>query len=707
MSKTFKKVLSLVLATLLLSTSLVQSSISLFSFADGKEIEDKVLFQTSFEENDGNKLLSSTLDDGYLSNVIKVDSPTGGGKGLEVLYETIKGSEDYLGSECKYNLFDGKTGTKYLSSGSKIYVSFALKESAVVRSYSIASANDEPSRDPKNWTLYGSVDGIEWITLDQREGISFSNRQQTKSFGFTNKASYKFYKFEVESNGGASLTQFSNLDLFTEAYDDGGEGKVDSTATVGTVVSFKSSPNFNSSEIVDNIFDGSTGTKWIASGIDGVWVSVKLKTPIAVNTYQITVCNDHHKRDPKNWNFYGSNDGEEWVLLDSRSDEVFKDFFQTNTYKFENTTEYSYYKLGDISCNGVDNVGLSITHMSELKLMNTVLSEEPDVTETPDEEPVSKAVLQEFDVATVKGSATLEGSQGILQIFDGSVDTKVCVVNVSSLWVSAKLKAPAAVNTYKIASANDHDPRDPRDWTLYGSNDGEAWVALDVRTNEDMPDRNTYYTYTFNNTTPYSYYKLDVSSNNGEDAVGLQVVQFSEWQLFVDENAVLEESKDPVKEEVDISTIKGSDDMGGSESKKSVFDGQTSTKVCAPGSSFVISFALKKAAVIKGYAITSANDHISRSPKKWVFYGSNDGENWSELDRRTGVEFSDYFEEQIFAFSNDKSYLYYKLDVLENGGNSHTQFSELSLFSYVDEALVPEEVPGMVTDSAFGPIATE
>ena len=73
----------------------------------------RVLFETSFENGENDDLLQSTLDNGFLSNVINADSPTGGGKGLKVLYETIKGSEDYLGSECKYNLFDGKTATLY------------------------------------------------------------------------------------------------------------------------------------------------------------------------------------------------------------------------------------------------------------------------------------------------------------------------------------------------------------------------------------------------------------------------------------------------------------------------------------------------------------------------------------------------------------------------------------------------------------------
>ncbi len=709
MNKMFKKVMSLILAAIMVSMPIAQITGGLFSFADSdaEGIEDKVLFQTSFEDDDKGNLLSSTLDNGYLSNVIQADSPTGGGKGLTVLYETIRGSSDYLGSECKYNLFDGKTGSKFLTSDSNVYVTFALEKSVVVRSYSVASANDEPSRDPKNWTLYGSADGSEWVKIDERESVSFSSRQQTKSFGFKNSTAYKWYKFEVTANGGASLTQFSNLDLFTESYDDGGEGFVDASSVVGKVESYAGTADYTSSEVKANLFDGSTATKWIATGGSDVWVSVKLTAPLAVNQYQISVCNDHHTRDPLSWNFYGSVDGENWVLLDSRNDEDFVDFFQTNTYKIDNETEYSYYKLAEMCHNQTDAVGLNITHMSEWKLMNAAETEEPE--EDGEDEEKEPAVQQTVDTSSVTGSAELNGSQGILQIFDNDVETKACIVNVTSLWVVAKLTAPAAVNVYKIASANDHDPRDPRDWTLYGSNDGASWTALDSRSDESFADRYTYNTYTFANSTEYLYYKLDITSNKGKDAVGLDVVQFSEWQLFVDPNAVAEEEeiKEPVQAEVDVSTVKGSAETGASESKANLFDGKTSTKLCAPGSSIYVTFALKEATVIKGYSITSANDHISRSPKKWVLYGSNDNQNWTELDRRTGIEFADYFEEQIFAFSNETSYLYYKLDVLENAGNSYTQFSELKMFSYVDEALMPEEVPGMVTNQAFGPISTE
>lgn len=559
MNKNFKKVTSMFLAAMLAATPAIQSMGSFVSNAEKtRRIDDKVLFQTSFESGENDNLLSSTLDDGYLSNVIKTQSPTGGGKGLPVLYETIRGSDDYLGSECKYNLFDGKTSSKFLSSGSKIYVSFALEEEAIIRSYSIASANDEQSRDPSAWTLYGSKDGEEWVILDARKNIVFSGRQQTKSFGFTNEESYKWYKLDITANRGGSLTQFSNLDLFTEAIeDDGGSTTPDIDTSVkithDLIESVDGTMDYGPGEDKKTLFDGKTSTKWIATGGFDVWLSMKLKKATVINGYEISVCNDQHKRDPKSWNFYGSNDGKTWTLLDSRENEKFAEFYQTNTYTFENTTAYTYYKIGDMCYNSQDDFGLDITHMSEFKLLVA-------------------------DKAKTGGSSS-----------------------------------SALANTEE-----------------------ESVVA-----------------------------------------------------------------------EVDMATIDGSKDNGGGEAKKSAFDGNVSTKVCAPGSTFYVTFALKKSEVIKGYSLTSANDHLTRTPKSWVLYGSTDGKTWVKLDSQTNAQYADYYEEQVFAIDNTKSYQYYKFDVLENGGNTYTQFSELKLFTKLAQGAVPEEVPGMDSVAGFGPISTE
>ena len=47
--------------------------------------------------------------------------------------------------------------------------------------------------------------------------------------------------------------------------------------------------------------------------------------------------------------------------------------------------------------------------------------------------------------------------------------------------IMLKLRQPVAVSRYALTSANDVPGRDPRDWTLSGSNDGTTWSTVDSR----------------------------------------------------------------------------------------------------------------------------------------------------------------------------------------------------------------------------------
>ena len=276
-------------------------------------------------------------------------------------------------------------------------------------------------------------------------------------------------------------------------------------------------------ESVAGIFDGSLGTK-LCAGVDSwpLTITWSLAQSEVVTKYEIVSGNDHPGRDPKDWVLYGSNDKETWTVLDERTDNAFAGN-NTNdnrvtpfAFEIDNENAYQYYKWV-VSANN----GLPHFQLMELRMFGSTV-------ETTIEQSVS------VDTTTIAGDADIEGRQGLAKLFDGVIsDSKACIVNVTSLWVSVKTNQPVAVNMYKLGSANDHDPRDPKDWILYGSNDGETWVELDKRENQDMPDRNTLYAYEFENDTAYSYYKLAILSNNGKDAVGLDVVQLSEWQLFV------------------------------------------------------------------------------------------------------------------------------------------------------------------------------
>jgi hypothetical protein len=61
---------------------------------------------------------------------------------------------------------------------------------------------------------------------------------------------------------------------------------------------------------------------------------------------------------------------------------------------------------------------------------------------------------------------------------------------------------------------NSDTNRRPRDWTFEGSNDGVTWVILDTVTGSSVT---TYYSTVLPNTTPYTYYRINVSVTNGSN----------------------------------------------------------------------------------------------------------------------------------------------------------------------------------------------
>ncbi|MGH2947566.1 MAG: GH92 family glycosyl hydrolase [Solirubrobacteraceae bacterium] len=112
-------------------------------------------------------------------------------------------------------------------------------------------------------------------------------------------------------------------------------------------------------------------------------------------------------------------------------------------------------------------------------------------------------------------------------LVDGSPQTKWLVFE-STGWVEFELFEPIAVVHYALTSANDAPGRDPKDWTLSGSNDGESWTVLDEQTGQDFPERFHTNEYRFDNGTAYLHYRLDFTANHGDDILQLAEVQLSD-----------------------------------------------------------------------------------------------------------------------------------------------------------------------------------
>ncbi|MCM0677475.1 ThuA domain-containing protein [Micromonospora phytophila] len=103
---------------------------------------------------------------------------------------------------------------------------------------------------------------------------------------------------------------------------------------------------------------------------------------------------------------------------------------------------------------------------------------------------------------------------------DGSTGTKWLTFNPTG-WLAAKLAKPVVVSRYALTSANDFPGRDPKNWTLQGSQDGTTWTDLDSRSGETFPQRFQTKQYSFTNTTAYQHYRLNVTANGGEPLIQL------------------------------------------------------------------------------------------------------------------------------------------------------------------------------------------
>ncbi|MGH3461665.1 MAG: GH92 family glycosyl hydrolase [Kribbellaceae bacterium] len=111
-------------------------------------------------------------------------------------------------------------------------------------------------------------------------------------------------------------------------------------------------------------------------------------------------------------------------------------------------------------------------------------------------------------------------------VADGDKFTKWLVFEPTG-WLVFTLSEAVTIKRYALTSANDAPGRDPRNWTLQGSNDGTTWTTFDTRTGEDFESRFQTKVYDVDNDTAYRFYKLDITQNHGDGIVQLADVVLS------------------------------------------------------------------------------------------------------------------------------------------------------------------------------------
>lgn len=373
----------------------------------------------------------------------------------------------------------------------------------------------------------------------------------------------------------------------------------------------------------ENAFDNNLNTKWLIFPSSG-YIQYKFDNEAAytVTGYSISSANDFPESDPSEWTLYGSNDNLSWESLDNRTAQVFTSRLQTKNYNIDNTNAYKYYRLG------LSNSRENSIQLSEIQLFGYKYSSTPQIT------------------ASADNSINEEGME---EAFDNNKNTKWLVFQNSG-WITYNVGKPITVSSYSISSANDSPERDPESWRLWASKDNINWSLLDSQSNQSFGDRfQTKFYATDGNTDSFLYYKLELQSRSS-------ILQLSEINFY--------------------EVTAGSENKP-NEGKEKAFDGNSETKWLSFNSSNWITFRYLYPTAIASYAITSANDYPQRDPKTWTLMASNNNEDWDILDQRSDEIFESRFKKKNYSINNSTKYLYYKLNITKNNGDSFLQLSEI------------------------------
>jgi len=389
------------------------------------------------------------------------------------------------------------------------------------------------------------------------------------------------------------------------------------------------------SETVDKLTDGNLTNKWGVTAATA-WIQFAYSTAQVKNMYSLTSAPDGPERDFKTWTVEGSNDGISWTVLDRQTNHAaWASRSTTLDFYFTNATAYTYYKV-----NIAANQGDGYIQLAEIAFGNGV--------------PPSGFTV------SVSGDSP-EWSETKDKLTDGILTNK-WGVTAATAWIEFAYGVATIKNMYSLTSAPDGPSRDFKTWTVEGSNNGTSWTVLDTRTNQPAwALRSTTLDFYFTNTTAYSYYRINVSANQGDGYIQLAEITFgtSVPALTV--------------------TVCG-DSPSWNETVDKLTDGNLNNKWGVEATAAWIQFAYSTPIVNNRYSLTSGNDDSTRDFKDWTVQGSMNGTSWTVLDTQTGhAPWAARNSTLDFDFVNTTAYNYYKIDITANNGNgSYTQLSEIA-----------------------------
>jgi len=249
----------------------------------------------------------------------------------------------------------------------------------------------------------------------------------------------------------------------------------------------------------------------------------------------------------------------------------------------------------------------------------------------------------------------------------------------------------STVQSFRIHTANDNEPRDPATYELYGSNDpgimsgddsagdAESWTLISSGA-LSLPSarRATGPVVPITNATSYNLYRLvfpTLKSPNAATAMQIGDVEFFESADGTGNDIFDADGLDPMRA-IKIPTAPVSESIAPlAQEAPTAIDGNVNTKYLNFGinnTGFIVTPS-RGAEAVNAFQITTANDAEGRDPTKYEIYGTNDaiasaahsagtGESWTLISAGDlSLPSTRLTADEVVSFANSTAYASYKV----------------------------------------------
>ena len=380
---------------------------------------------------------------------------------------------------------------------------------------------------------------------------------------------------------------------------------------------------------IERLIDDSlmTDVAFTLTGDAEPWIQYEAPAPIRLKAYSIASALTAGA-DPTGWMLQGSDDGEEWTTLDTRSDTVFSARTKRILTELPAEVSYTRYRLLFTGLQSATQLRLG-----EWQLLGQCVSP--------------------TDITADGGTLT----EGMEPLTDKDATTTVDIAQSQAITYMSTGNNLAEAYSLTVAAV----PSAPLSWELSGSNNGILWAKIDEQTNQSFPFDGATSAYRLKGNVPYIYYRLTFT---GEAAA-----QISEWQLLghLDFGTFMPDLTRVAR----ITSSDGSDAAGLIDD-----DGNTYATLAGENPKWSMEFPMEVRLV--GYSLVAADD-ASLNPKSVAVMGVQDDASTSLSSR--SLTFASRGSRITNALSTSKMFRQIDFEVRSTAGDADkAQLAELELY---------------------------